>query len=158
MASSLSKYFKFDYWKFLAPLIRSGIYRKDTIDLETKRKIMTTIFYLDGDVFTELYMDNDELLVETYKEKAQEHMESLTEEVQSMNIFYTQIKGIVFAISTLVTAIFVFYKQVDPYIGAPLSLGIPVLVTLLSKYWLKGIVWLIQKLVVPLIQSYGRSS
>ncbi len=152
MNLSIKKYFSFNYFSFLTPLFKTGIYRQDTYD-EENNLIITTRFYLDGDVHNELYELNNNLLAESNEEKVEQHMEKLSKKVLSMDAFYAQIQSIVLLFTSLLT----FYHTYQEYgliNGAGVTAGIGTLVYLTKKYWFRVLTWLFQKLIVPLIQSY----
>ena len=155
MSLSLKSYFKFDYRKFLGPLITHGTYKLETLD-ENDQPILSTQFYLDGDVINEVFTDeHGYILAESNADKVKEHLDQLEEKVGSMDVLYTQIQGIVVLITTIISFIFASSKA-GPGAGAAITAGVGTALVLLRKYWFKGIVWIISNLVVPLVQARTR--
>ena len=152
MNLSLKKYFRFDYRKFLVPMLKHGIYRLETFD-DNQHRIMTTTFYLDGDVFTELYEEGDQLLAESNKDKVEQHMKTLEERVGSMDVLYTQIQGLITLIITTCTLVYSTIKY-GPAIGAGITFGIGAIVVLLRKYLLKGVIWVVKTIILPSIKIF----
>jgi hypothetical protein len=153
MNLSLKKYFSFGYRDILVPLVRHGVYSLDTYDDQDNR-IITTTFYLDGDVQNMLYMsDDDRLLAEYNEEKVVGHMAEVEKRVLSLDAFYAQIQAVVVFITGLITYL-IAWKEQGPLAGAGITVGISAAVIFLKKYWFKVFSWLIQKIVVPMIQNY----
>ena len=152
MSLSLKNYFKFGWRKFLIPMLKDGIYRFESFD-DNDTRIMATTFYIDGDVFTELYTENDQLLVDVNEDKVEKHLQSVEEKVGSMDVLFAQIQAFITLISTALTYLFAT-KEFGPGIGAAAFFGVGTIVLLLRKYFLKGAIWLIKKVVIPLIQRY----
>ena len=152
MNLSLKNYFKFGWRKFLGPMLKEGIYRFESFD-ENDTRIMATTFYIDGDVFSELYTENDQLMVEVNEDKVIKHLQSVEEKVGSMDVLYTQIQAFITLIISAVTYFFAS-KEYGPGVGAAATFGVGTIVALLRKYFLKGAIWLIKKVVIPLVQNY----
>ncbi|MEJ2594964.1 MAG: hypothetical protein P8100_07525 [bacterium] len=152
MNLSLRKYFSFDYLKLLDPLFRGGVYQQDTFDDENNL-IITTRFYLDGDVQNELYTLNDRLLAEYHEDKVNKHMEKLKKKILSMDAFYAQIQAIVLFATSLLSFMYT-YREFGLINGAGVTAGIGTIVFFTKKYWFKALAWLFQKLIIPLIQRY----
>lgn len=152
MNLSLKKYFRFDYRKFLAPMLKHGIYRLETFD-DNQHRIMTTTFYLDGDVFTELYEEGDQLLAESNEDKVEQHMKTIEERVGSMDVLYTQIQGLITLALTTFTLIYSTIKC-GPTFGTGLTVGVGTIVVLLRKYLLKGLIWFVKTIVMPSIKIF----
>ena len=153
MNLSLKKYFSFNYFSMLTPLFRDGVYRQDTYD-EKDNPIITTRFYLDGDVQNELYELDEGLLVEMHEEKVNEHMQKLEKNVLSMDAFYAQIQVMVVLLTSMAT--FLLTMKTNNYgllenVGITAAIG--TVVFLLKKYWFKALVWIFQKFIVPMIIS-----
>lgn len=150
MNLSLSKYFKLGYRKFLIPMIKKGIYRLEAFD-DNKQRIMATTFYIDGDVFTELYTENDKLLVETNKTIVEQHLKKIEENVGAMDVLYAQIQAAITLIVTAFTYILAS-REYGPTIGAAATFGVSTVVVLIREYLLTGVIWVVKNVVIPLVQ------
>lgn len=152
MNLSLKKYFQFGYRKFLGPILQYGSYKLETYD-DNKQPIMSTTFYLDGDVISEIYEDDKKvILAESNPDKVEAHMKTVEERIGSLDVLLTQVQGLFAFIVTSVTLLITTIKYgITAGIGA--TVGVSAILYWLRKYFLKGAIWVVKTFILPSIKN-----
>ena len=105
MTKNLKKYINFEYFSLVRKLIMKGQYILTTYNNyttpENKKALITTNFYLDGDALNVIYENNDELLIEEYPEKLEEHKSILNKKIGTLEVFSEHLKWF----STILSAV-----------------------------------------------------
>ena len=138
-------------------MVKKGKYRLETFD-DNDACILATTFYLDGDVFTELYtqtnpnFQTEDLLADQNHDKVKLHMKSVEDNVGSVKVLYSQIVALIMLITTSVTFIVTSLKYGVPT-GAAATIGFGGIVFWLKKYVMKIVIWIIRIIVIPMIKG-----
>lgn len=142
--SFLSKLISFNYLPFLYPLITKGEYRLETRDKkgEDGRVLISTIFYIDGDVNTYLYSIEGEILALSHTDKVENHLRRVAQRAGSIELFRKQLNLIVGA---AVAALPWLWNPLDYQLyfkvglSAAVGLGFYLLRKIISKILMSGV-------------------
>lgn len=92
---SLSKYFQFSHLVFLLNYIRHGRYSLITVD-KLKKPVVSTNFYIDGDVLHWFHESGmDDVSDEEHKKLIETHMVKVENNLDSIELFATQLQAVI---------------------------------------------------------------
>lgn len=140
------KFFHLTQFDFLIQCLRQGSYSLVTYD-EQKLPVISTNFYIDGDVLHKLFeSERGGLRVETQLHLAETHMATVENNLKAMDIFATQIQAIITLILGAVTCIrtYVEYGWEVSFISTA-SLG--TIIFLFKKSLARIVFWAIKQIL-----------
>lgn len=137
--------------------IREGRYNQTTfVDPETKQiPIISTIFYMDGDVQHLVNEHEGAILVELHQDLVLQHMQKVHLNVNSMKLLYSQIEALTALTIGLITLVLSldFNSLKDSLL---VSGGTASLAIIFRKSIVRPILWLLRMILKIYLRSFTR--
>ena len=148
----LINYFRANHLIFIFTSMKYGRYNLVTHD-DKNTPIISTIFYIDGDVLNNLFEVDGKLLAENHEELVADHIEKVKAKVSAMDLLYTQISALI----TLSVSAFTFlqtYNEFGFVVGAISTAAVGSLVLLFRKSLAKIVFFVLRILLKIYLKAF----
>lgn len=148
----LINYFRVNHLGFIFTSMKYGRYNLVTYD-DKNTPIISTIFYIDGDVLNNLFEVDGKLLAENHEKLVRAHIEKVKAKVSAMDLLYTQIAALI----TLCFSAFTFFQAYSEFglvVGTISSAAVGSLVLLFRKSLAKIIFFLLRILLKIYLKAF----
>lgn len=154
---SFRAYFRTEPWVFLLNFLLDGRYPVYTYDKDEAPKtlLVSTIFYVDGDVQHELNEMDGDLLAVNHPDRISIHFEKVKTKIQSIKIVFRQIEILITSIIGLIT--FLITSDWSTLQESILyTFGISSIAVFARKQLANGLLWLVQKIASLYMKQFLR--
>ena len=143
---SLGKYLQFSHITFLLHYLRHGRYSLVTFD-ERKQPIISTNFYIDGDVLHRYYESGmDDVPDEEHRKLIETHMVKVENNLGSIEIFATQLQAFITLFFGVWTSIIAFTKYgLETSVLSTLSIS--ALIYIFKRNLARFVFWIIKTIL-----------
>lgn len=122
------------------------------INPDQKEALITTNFYLDGDALNVIYLKHEELMIEDYPDKLEEHKSKLKKKIETMDVFAEHIKWFSTILTTLISFLF---QTGNSFAQIGLAGAFALIGYFFRKYIFRFVVWIVKFVVKMYTRKFG---